>query len=86
MKAAARRRGRWYPSGMATTYRTKDGHTVRLGSTVWAVNGTGPFTLTAPGSAPPGWVLMVGADGEEMRLHAPEDVGIYYNLVRRVEV
>ncbi|MEW2556447.1 hypothetical protein AB0957_32585 [Streptomyces zhihengii] len=71
---------------MAYTYRTKDGHTVRFGSTVWAINGTGPFTLTRPDSAPPDWVHMVSTDGQDIRLHAPEDVTLYYNLVRRVEV
>lgn len=68
---------------MASKYRTKDGHTVSLGSTVWAINGDGPFTLTKPGSAPPGWVSMVSDDGEDMRLHAPEDVALYYNRSRR---
>lgn len=71
---------------MANEYRTKDGHSVGLGSTVWAINGGGPFTLTKADSAPPGWIYLVSADGEDMRLHAPEDVGMYYNKVRRVEV
>ncbi|MEV1011995.1 hypothetical protein [Streptomyces sp. NPDC049881] len=71
---------------MASTYRTKDGHTVRPGSTVWAINGQGPFTLTEPDSAPSGWVCAVSADGTDLRLHAPEDIALYYNLVRRVEV
>ncbi|MFD0431877.1 hypothetical protein ACFQ60_45955 [Streptomyces zhihengii] len=53
---------------------------------MWAINGTGPFTLTRPDSAPPDWVHMVSADGQDIRLHAPEDVTLYYNLVRRVEV
>lgn len=71
---------------MASKYRTKDGHSVGLGSTVWAINGEGPFSLRKPDSAPRGWVHLVSDDGEDMRLHAPEDVGIYYNKVRRVEV
>lgn len=71
---------------MTSKYRTKDGHTVGLGSSVWAINGEGPFTLMKPDSAPPGWVYMVSADGADMRLAAPEDVAIYYNKVRRVEV
>ncbi|MFD4175396.1 hypothetical protein [Streptomyces anulatus] len=71
---------------MAANFRTKDGHTVGLGSTVWSINGDGPFTLAKPDSAPSGWVCMVSTDGETVRLHAPEDVGIYYNKVRRVEV
>nr|BFE31718.1 hypothetical protein GCM10010200_039690 [Actinomadura rugatobispora] len=66
-------------------YRTRDGHDVTIGARVWAQNGTGPFAITKPGTAygstPEGWVLMVGADGEE-RLHAPEDVSIYYYLSR----
>ncbi|WP_030546692.1 hypothetical protein [Streptomyces albus] len=68
------------------SYRTKDGHTVGFGSTVYAINGDGPFILTPPDSAPPGWVSMVSADGEDIRLHAPEDVALYYNRDRRVEV
>ncbi|TDC63149.1 hypothetical protein [Streptomyces hainanensis] len=69
------------------TYRTKDGHTVRLGSTVWGINGQGPFTLSKPeSSAPRGWVRAVSGDGEDSRLHAPEDISLYYNLVRRVEI
>ncbi|MDT0265995.1 hypothetical protein RM844_06775 [Streptomyces sp. DSM 44915] len=67
---------------MATSFRTRDGHTVRFGSTVWAVNGTGPFTLVRPESAPAGWVAMVSDDGEEYRLHAPEDVPLYYTVNR----
>ncbi|MBQ0862278.1 hypothetical protein [Streptomyces sp. RK75] len=69
------------------TYRTKDGHTVGLGSTVWAINGQGPFTLAEPHhSAPLGWICAVSGDGEDIRLHGPEDISLYYNLVRRVEV
>ncbi|SCE60357.1 hypothetical protein [Streptomyces sp. OspMP-M43] len=71
---------------MAADFRTKDGHTVGLGSTVWSINGEGPFTLAKPGSAPSGWVCAVSADREDIRLHAPEDIGIYYNKVRRTEV
>lgn len=73
----------WYDCCMTSSYRTKDGHTVGLGGTVWGVNGQGPFTLTKPDSAPSGWVCMVSADGEDVRLHAPEDVAIYYNRARR---
>ncbi|MER6826591.1 hypothetical protein ABT352_11440 [Streptosporangium sp. NPDC000563] len=82
---AAGQQEQWYDFHMTSSYRTKDGHTVGLGSTVWAINGQGPFKLTKPDSAPPGWVYMVSADGEDMRLHAPEDVAIYYNRNRRVE-
>lgn len=70
---------------MANEFRTKDGQSLGLGSTVWAIDGEGPFTLTETDSAPSGWIYAVSADGEEMRLHAPEDVGIYYNQTRRVE-
>ncbi|MER5972816.1 hypothetical protein ABT112_24300 [Streptomyces sp. NPDC002055] len=68
------------------TYRTKDGHTVGLGSTVWSINGQGPFTLARPDSAPPGWVCAVSSDGEDIRLHDPKDIPLYYNRDRRVEV
>lgn len=68
------------------TYRTHDGYTVRLGSTVWAVNGQGPFTLAMPDSAPPGWVCAVSRNGEDIRLHAPGDISLYYNRDRRGEV
>ncbi|GGV77173.1 MULTISPECIES: hypothetical protein [Streptomyces] len=63
---------------MTSSYRTKDGHTVGVGSTVWGVNGDGPFLLTQPGSAPPGWVCLVTLDGTDTRLHAPEDITLYY--------
>ncbi|GAA4138879.1 hypothetical protein [Actinomadura keratinilytica] len=70
-----------------TKYRTRDGHKVTFGATVWAQNGTGPFTITEPGPAygspPKGWVLMIGADGEE-RLHAPEDISLYYYATKPV--
>ncbi|MBL0800289.1 MULTISPECIES: hypothetical protein [Streptomyces] len=63
---------------MASSYRTNDGGTVGIGSTVWGVNGQGPFTLVKPESAPEGWVFVVSADGEGWRLHAPEDITLYY--------
>jgi hypothetical protein len=65
------------------SYRTKDGHSVHIGSTVWGVNGQGPFTLVRPDSAPAGWVCAVSDDGEDIRLHAPEDISLYYNRDRR---
>ncbi|OLF05244.1 hypothetical protein BLA60_36930 [Actinophytocola xinjiangensis] len=68
------------------TYRTKDGHAVGLGATVWGINGQGPFILAAPDSAPPHWVCVVSVDGEDYRLHAPEDITLYYNVNRRVEI
>ncbi|MFC7468709.1 hypothetical protein ACFQVA_15910 [Actinomadura keratinilytica] len=42
------------------------------------MNGQGPFTLVKPESAPEGWVFVVSADGEDWRLHAPEDITLYY--------
>ncbi|MER5994816.1 hypothetical protein [Streptomyces viridosporus] len=47
------------------------------------MDGEGSFTLTKPDSAPSGWVCVVSADGEDVRLHAPEDVAIHYNRARR---
>lgn len=66
-------------------YRTRDGHKVDIGDRVWAQNGTGPFIITKPGpnygSPPKGWVLLLGANGEEA-LHAPEDISLYYYITR----
>ncbi|ARQ71529.1 hypothetical protein [Streptomyces marincola] len=67
---------------MAAKFRTKDGHTVRFGSTVWGVNRQGPFVLVKPDSAPRGWVHVVSLDGSEVRLHAPQDITLYYLLNR----
>lgn len=53
-----------------------------LGGTVWGGRGR----LLHPhesDSAPSGWVCVVSADGEDVRLHAPEDVAIHYNRARR---
>ncbi|MGW8756962.1 hypothetical protein ACWGNH_10975 [Streptomyces albidoflavus] len=46
------------------------------------MNGQGPFTLVEPESAPEGWVSVVSADGEDWRLHAPEDIALYYVTTR----
>ncbi|MGW5027324.1 hypothetical protein ACWEO9_21010, partial [Streptomyces albidoflavus] len=81
-KGGVRGQQRWYNRHMASSYRTNDGHTVRIGSTVWGVNGQGPFTLVEPESAPEGWVSVVSADGEDWRLHAPEDIALYYVTTR----
>ncbi|GAB2925192.1 hypothetical protein GCM10027280_10600 [Micromonospora polyrhachis] len=71
---------------MASTYRTKDGHSVRVGDQVWAQNGTGPFIITRPAGLKPGWVLLLHAGGDDdQRLHAPEDITIYYHRVRPVQ-
>ncbi|MGA5430818.1 hypothetical protein [Streptomyces koyangensis] len=67
---------------MASSYRTNDGGTVGIGSTVWGVNGQGPFTLVTPESAPEGWVSVVSTDGDDWRLHAPEDITLYYVTTR----
>ena len=74
-----------YDVGMVE-YRTRDGHIVHLGDTVYSMNGDGPFVLVAAEGAGEGWVWAVSPDDEELRLHAPEDITSYYNVVRRVEI
>lgn len=61
-----------------TTFRTKDGHTVGLGDTVWAVNGNGPYTLTEHEQR--GWVWLEGDD--ERAPHTAEDITRYYRRDR----
>ncbi|OKJ15679.1 hypothetical protein AMK19_05205 [Kitasatospora sp. CB01950] len=71
---------------MRPKFRTKDNRTVRFGDHVWAQNGEGPFVIT-------GWLpygdrshlqldLVGGGPSGSMRVHAPEDITLYYLAVR----
>lgn len=63
---------------MARQFRTKDGHTVRLGDEVWAQNGLGPYVIADTDHGGLGNVYLESVeDPDDGMLFAPEDFPLY---------